>query len=171
MALDPSVALAGPSLSQAANVQMVNMRTYSNVRELPAFSQDWAVNHSGEIAAFKPLSGVCLVLKRQVLDRIGGLDPLFRDGIRADDDFCLRAFRASFRMAIVFSAFVHHHGGTTFKRLGIDRKAAAAQAARTFSGKWGIPHDQEIGAAIQALADEPFDPARDRVPLPYDDLP
>lgn len=169
MALNPSVALAGPSLSQAANVQLVNMRTYGKISELVAFSQDWAVNHSGEIAVFKPLSGVCLVLQRKVLDRIGGLDPSFRDGIRADDDFCLRAFRAGLRMAIVFSAFVHHHGGTTFKRLGIDRKAAATAAARAFSRKWGIPDEQEIGAAIQALADEPFDPARDRVPLPYDD--
>jgi len=170
MALDPKVALAGPALSQADSVQMVNMRTYGNISELPAFSQDWAVNHSGEIAVFKPLSGVCLVLKRQVLDRIGGLDPIFRDGIRADDDFCLRAYRASFRMAIVFSAFIHHHGGTTFKRLGIDRKAAAADAARTFCRKWRIPQDQEIGAAIQAMADEPFDPAGDRVPLLYDDM-
>jgi hypothetical protein len=46
---------------------------------------------------------------------------------------------------------------------------AAANAARRFSAKWDIPNDQEIGAAIQALADEPFDPARERVALPYDD--
>ncbi len=169
MALEPSVALAGPSLSQSDNVQMVNMRTYRNTGELVAFSQDWAVNHSGEVAVFKPLSGVCLLLRRQVLDRIGGLDPVFRNGIRADDDFCLRAFRADFRMAIAFDAFVHHHGAATFKRLGIDRKVAAADAARTFSGKWGIGPDRAIDDAIQTLAAEPFDPARDRIPLTYDD--
>jgi GT2 family glycosyltransferase len=169
MAMDPSVALAGPALSHSTNVQAVNMRTYSKISDLVAFSQAWAVNHRGEVAVFKPLSGVCLVLRRQVLDRIGGLDPAFRTGIHADDDFCLRAFRADFRMAIVFSAFVHHHGAATFRHLGIDRKLAAAEAARIFSAKWGILRNGQIPPAIQALADEPFDEARDRIALHHDD--
>jgi GT2 family glycosyltransferase len=169
MAMDPSVALAGPSLSQSGNVQAVNMRTYSKTSELVAFSQGWALNHRGEVAVFNPLSGVCLVLRRQVLDRIGGLDPAFRTSIHADDDFCLRAFRADFRMAIVFSAFVHHHGAATFKHLGIDRKLAAGDAARVFCGKWGVPNPAQIDAAVQRLAAEPFDPAHDRIPLQYDD--
>jgi GT2 family glycosyltransferase len=173
MAMDPSVALAGPALSQSANVQAVNMRTYNKIDDLIAFSQDWAVNHRGEIAVFKPLSGVCLVLRRQVLDRIGGLDPAFHTGIHADDDFCLRAFRADFRMAIVFSAFVHHHGSATFKALGLDRKLATVAAARIFAAKWGIPRDGDgkIEVAIQELAAQPFDPARDRIPLYHDDGP
>ena len=169
MALDPSVALAGPALSHSKNVQEVNMKTYTKTSELVAFSQAWSANHRAEVAVFKPLSGVCLVLRRQVLDRIGGLDPVFRTGIHADDDFCLRAFRADFRMAIVFSAFVHHHGAATFKHLGIDRKVAAAEAARIFCGRWGVPHDEPIANAVQRLAAEPFDPARDRIPLRHDD--
>jgi hypothetical protein len=171
MALDPSVALAGPSLSQAFSVQAVNMRTYGKTSELVAFSQAWAVNHHAEVAVFKPLSGVCLLLRRQVIDRVGGLDPAFRTGIHADDDFCVRAFRADFRMAIVFSAFVHHQGGATFKRLGIDRKLAAADAERIFRAKWGVLREVQIDHAVQELAAAPFDPARDRIPLQHDDGP
>jgi len=165
MAIDPSVALAGPALSQSNNVQSVNLRTYGKTSELPAFSRDWAANHNGEIAIFKPLSGACLVLRRQVLDRIGGLDEAFVTGLFADDDFCMRAFRADFRMAIVFSAFVHHCGAAAFKRLGVDRKRASAAAAAIFRAKWGVRDDEEIAVAVQRLAAQPFDPARDRVSL------
>jgi hypothetical protein len=42
-------------------------------------------------------------------------------------------------------------------------------AARIFSAKWGISRDQPIAVAIQELAAEPFDPARDRFPLNRDD--
>ena len=165
MAMNPTVGLAGPALSTSGNVQGVGMRTYLQISDLPAFSSNWAINHSGEIAVFTPLSDVCLVLRRQVLARIGGLDPVFRSNIHAVDDFCLRAYRAGFQMAIVFDAFIHHHGAATFKRLGIDRKRAASEAWATFCAKWQVPSQVALSTAILDLRARPFDPAHDRVPL------
>jgi hypothetical protein len=145
------------------------MRTYRQLGELLLFARQWAINHHGEIAVTLPISGVCLVMRRQVVSRIGGFDPAFTFGIHADDDLCIRAFRAGFRMAVAFDAFVHHHGAATFKRLGVDRKAAAAASLRIFCDKWGLPPEVELLPAIRALAGGPFDPARDRIPLRYDD--
>jgi GT2 family glycosyltransferase len=165
MAIDPSVALAGPALSSCLGAQSVGMRSYKDVSQLPAFSEPWAASHSGEIAVFTPLSGVCLVMRRQVLNRIGGFDPAFGLGLHADDDFCVRAYRAGFRMAIAFDAFVYHHGGAAFKRAGIDRQAVAAESWEIFRAKWGLGPDEKREAAIRALCAAPFNPARDRIPL------
>jgi GT2 family glycosyltransferase len=168
MAIDPAVGVTGPALSACANAQSVGMRTYQSVAELTAFAEAWAVNHANEIALSVPLSGVCLVMKRQVVARIGGLDGSFGSSIHTDDDFCLRAFRAGYRLAIAFDAFVHHQGAATWKRLGIDRGRVAAESWRLFCEKWGLPADAKLLPAVRALADQPFDPARDRIPLAAD---
>jgi hypothetical protein len=34
---------------------------------------------------------------------------------------------------------------------------------------WGIPRDGQFGVALEELAAQPFDPARDRIPLHHDD--
>ena len=166
MALDPVVALAGPALSASANSQSVGMRTYQGVAELATFAEPWAMNHASEIAVSMPLSGVCLVVKREVLRRIGGLDETFGSAIHADDDFCVRAYRAGFRMAIAFDAFVHHRGAATWKHLGLDRSRAAAESWRAFCHKWGVAPEAKPLTAIRELGARPFDPARDRIPLP-----
>jgi len=73
-------------------------------------------------------------------------------------------------MAIAFDAFVHHHGGATWKRLGMDhRRRAAADSWRVFCAKYGISPDAKMGPAARELAARPFDPARDCIPLVAED--
>jgi GT2 family glycosyltransferase len=165
MAISPAVALAGPSLSVCAGVQAAGLRTYEEVSQLAAFAEPWSVDHADEFAISLPLSGICLVMKRDVVERIGGLDARFGSSIHTDDDFCIRAYRAGFRMAIAFDAFVHHAGGATWKALGLDRARAAAESRQRFCEKWGLAADVKVEAAVRALAKQSFDPARDHIAL------
>jgi GT2 family glycosyltransferase len=165
MAINPAVALTGPALSACSGSQGVGMRTYQGVGQLAAFAEPWAINHADEFAISIPLSGICLVMKRQVLNRIGGLDPQFGASIHTDDDFCIRAYRAGFRMAIAFDAFVHHAGAATWKALGIDRGKVAAESRRRFCEKWGLGPDVKVDAAVRELSNRPFDPARDHIAI------
>ena len=169
MAIHPSVALVGPALSSGPGAQAVGMRTYQSTSQLPEFAEHWAANHTAEIAVVTPIAGVCMLMRRQVVRRLGGFDGAFGDGIHADDDYCVRAYRAGFRMAVAFDAFVHHRGAATFKQLGIDRKRAAAAAWAVFRDKWSVVEGTARDAAICALIQAaPFDPARDHVPLADD---
>lgn len=165
MAIHPAIALAGPSLSACAGAQAAGLRTYEEVAQLAAFAEPWAVSHADELAVSMPLSGVCLVMKREVVERVGGLDPRFGSSIHTDDDFCIRAYRAGFRMAIAFDAFVHHAGGATWKALGLDRARAAAESRERFGEKWGLAADFKVEAAVRALGKQPYDPARDHIAL------
>jgi len=165
MALNPAVALTGPALSACAGSQLVGERTYRGLEQLAAFAEPWAINHADEFAISMPLSGICLVMKRAVVNRIGGLDARFGSSIHTDDDYCIRAYRAGFRMAIAFDAFVHHAGAATWKALGVDRARVAADSRQRFCEKWGLASDVTIAAAVRELAKQPFDPARDYVVL------
>ena len=63
------------------------------------------------------LEGSCMLIKRQVLDRVGILDDCFVKGYYSDDDICLRALRAGFSLGLVDNArarYVAHLGGQTF---------------------------------------------------------
>jgi GT2 family glycosyltransferase len=167
MAIDPAVALVGPALSSCGGgAQSAGMRTYRRTAELPLFGEQWSVSHHAELALFSPLSGACLVMRRQVAEAIGGFDPGFAGGIYADYDFCVRAARRGHRMAIAFDVFVHHQGGATFGRLGLDRRAIAEIAWRRFCAKWNHPPGARSQAEIRALSAASFDPDRDRIPLP-----
>jgi hypothetical protein len=141
------------------------MRTYNGLAELASFVEPWGVNHSGELAVTMPLSGICLLMKRTVVSAIGGLDGRFGSSIHTDDDYCIRAHRAGFRMAIAFDAFVHHAGAATWKALGVDRGKVAAESRQRFCEKWGLAADITVATAVRELAKQPFDPARDYIAL------
>lgn len=57
----------------------------------------------------------CVAIKREVFDLIGYLDVGYEKGNFEDDDFCLRAILAGFRLAIAKNSFVYHFGSATFK--------------------------------------------------------
>ncbi len=57
----------------------------------------------------------CVMLRRELIDLIGDLDESYERGNFEDDDYCLRARMAGYRLAIARNAFVYHHGSVTFK--------------------------------------------------------
>ncbi len=84
------------------------------------------------------LSGFCLLLKRAVYDKIGGLDERFGLGLFDDDDLAERARRAGFELAVAHDLFVHHFGSRTFLGNGIDIGKLLDENARRFADKWGL---------------------------------
>lgn len=83
------------------------------------------------------LVGFCLLIRRSVIDKIGGLDPAYGVGNFEDDDYCLRARAAGFKLRVALDSFVHHDGGAT---LGRDEKFAKAMAHG-----WGV-FERKFGA-------------------------
>lgn len=65
------------------------------------------------------VEGSCMMVKREVFDKVGILDPAFKTGYYSDDDICLRALMEGFSIGLVDNDklyFVHHLGGKTFGR-------------------------------------------------------
>ena len=62
----------------------------------------------------------CVMIKRSVIDCIGNLDEGYIRGNFEDDDYCLRARIAGFKLGIVTNSFVYHHGSATYKKNRFD---------------------------------------------------
>jgi len=98
---DPRVGLAGPRTDAALSWQG---------REKPGAG--YQILDPGSMLAF-----FCVCLRRELLEEIGFLDEDFGLGLGDDDDYCLRAERAGWKLAFVRSSFVHHRHRATFHAL------------------------------------------------------
>ena len=78
--------------------------------------------HAGQAMGVDRLTGFCLLARRSVFERVGGLDESMPAGFFTDDDLCLRARDAGFRLALAQGVYIHHHGGATFTGLRLDAR-------------------------------------------------
>lgn len=104
------------------------------------------------------LVGFCLLIRRAVIDKIGGLDERFGLGNYDDDDYCLRALVAGFKCRIARAAFVHHKGFATWPKVGMDLNRQLVHNRQVLLDKWGITEGESIPL-------QEFDPALHYVPF------
>jgi GT2 family glycosyltransferase/glycosyltransferase involved in cell wall biosynthesis/Flp pilus assembly protein TadD len=165
-----AIGLVGPVTNHISGPQRLPEVGYDpeSLEGLDAWARQFAQEHAGQRQVHWRAVGFCLLIKRTVLDRIGGLDERFGRGNFEDDDFCLRARLAGFATVVARDCFVHHYGGRTFAACGIDFVASMEENWRIFREKWGVPDgvgyrdDYDMSPHLQAG----FDPARHRCPLP-----
>ncbi len=83
------------------------------------------------------LSGFALLVKRNVLDEVGGFDEAFNPGYFEDDDLGIRIKRAGYRLIACYNSFIYHAGSQSFikvenlNEIGVEHK-------KLFMEKWGI---------------------------------
>lgn len=58
--------------------------------------------------------GFCMYLRRALLERIGGFDPLFGKGYGEENDLSARAIAAGFKNILDDSTYIFHHGNLSF---------------------------------------------------------
>lgn len=94
---DRSLAAVGPSTNCAMGLQNIWAHTYS-LREYCTF-----------------LIGFCMLVRRDALNEVGGIDPNFNTG--DDIDLSIRLRDSGYKLAVDKSTFIYHHGFQTGIRL------------------------------------------------------
>jgi len=79
--------------------------------------------------------GWCMVVKREVVDRIGYLDESFGIGGFDDTDYSMRAGLSGYRCVNLHSAYVYHREHATFNAMG-DRKTLVSKGEEEYFKKW-----------------------------------
>lgn len=112
------------------------------------------MRNAGRIKPTSMLTGLCLLVKREVFDVIGLFDERFSIGNFEDNDFYLRARLANYELRVAEGAFIHHYGSRTFKSLKVDYAGIMRENQKRFRLKWGLPEPVEAAApaAIAAAA-------------------
>jgi len=133
--LDPSVGIWGPVSNYVSGIQLIPNVPYRNYDELQMFSMRWAHSNIDRIVYSKRLILFCMFVKREVVEKIGGFDPIFENWGWEDDDYCIRAQIAGFKLGVAYEIFVHHEGSKT---PNVDRNALLVKNGKLFMRKWNI---------------------------------
>jgi GT2 family glycosyltransferase len=88
-------------------------------------------NKKGGIYILPPgrmLAFFCTMIRRDVIEKVGLLDESFGMGFGDDDDYCVRASKAGFKLALVQDLVIPHHHRTTFTKIFGAKKVQEMQA-------------------------------------------
>ncbi|MDR9856693.1 glycosyltransferase family 2 protein [Paenibacillus sp. VCA1] len=140
----PDVGLVGPVTNAASGIQKVEL----SFRDLPEFQRIAAANNRSDPARWlevKRLIGMCMLLKRAALNRIGFFDEAFSPGHYEDDDYCHRARLAGYRLLLCRDVLVYHRGSASFSRSEPEKlQALIDRNHRLFMEKWHFDPRQFI---------------------------
>lgn len=132
----PNLGVLGPSTNTETG-QSVPGADYRSVDTLFSFNDRLASERGGAWERVKKISGLCLVIPRTALEKIGPLDSDFGLGYFEDDDFCLRAEDAGLTIAWAKDIYVHHFGSVSFSGQEKSRAKYLEEGMARFAFKWG----------------------------------
>lgn len=137
------ISIVGPISNEVSGLQKDENAKYNSIDEMHKYAKSIREKNKGDVLHFPRLAFLCTLIKREVIESIGGLDERFSPGNYEDDDFCLRAQLAGFKAAIAKDVFVHHYGSKSFKADGNKKYAERLEAnKKIFIGKWGATPDE-----------------------------
>lgn len=135
---DEKIGIVGPISNIVSGVQVDKDANYKTNEEMIAYAEKVKKDNEGEIVEFPRVAFLCTLIKREVIDKIGGLDERFTPGNYEDDDFCLRAQLAGYKTVITKDVFIHHYGSKSFGAAGEKAYADRLEINRKkFVEKWG----------------------------------
>jgi len=132
--LSPGIGMAGPMSNYAAEPQLVEPVPYRvgpkklsglegrhgtsevlvDVEAVFKFARDFRDKNKAKWVEVDRLGGFCLIMKREVLIRIGPLDQWTDLNIFDTDILSAKAREAGYKLACCRDLFVHHFGSRTF---------------------------------------------------------
>ena len=95
---------------------------YSDITSMLDFASEFNIQDSRKYESRDKLIGFCLLIKREVINKVGLLDEQFFPGNFEDDDYCMRILEAKYKLVLSKDTFIHHFGNISFKNNDLDYK-------------------------------------------------
>ncbi len=167
---EPWVGLVGPVTNRITGSQRLAAVAYDqdSLEGLDAFAARRARAEENRSSASLWLVGFCILMRRELVACLGGLDEGFGQGNFEDTDYGLRAFLGGWRSVIANDSFVHHFGSRSFSAGQVDYAAALDEKWEIFRRKWNLPAgSREQGSFdLESLVVGGFTPVLHTEPLP-----
>ncbi|GBD88055.1 hyaluronan synthase [bacterium BMS3Abin03] len=140
---DDSIGLVGPISNSVSWYQIDKDAKYNTLEEMHTYAEKVKEKNKNKTEEFPRIAFLCALIKREVTDKIGGLDERFSPGNYEDDDFCLRAQLAGYKTVIAKDVFIHHFGSKSFTNEGKDKYLQLlGRNKEIFVEKWGADPEQ-----------------------------
>lgn len=142
-----ALGMIGPVTNNIGNEARIDIR-YEDMDGMLQAAADYTARHVGQLTALRTAAFFCVMLRREVYEKVGPLDEAFGIGFFEDDDYCRRVDQAGWSIACAEDVFIHHHLSASFNKLKQERRAELfAQNRALYEKKWGPwePHRYRPG--------------------------
>ena len=156
------IGMVGPMSNRSLPSQTVCDVPYTNDAEMVEFADTWGRANAGQMVKVHGLSGFCLAIKRELIERIGAFDERFFPGNYEDNDYGFRAAIAGWSLTLARDVFIHHVGGVAF---GDTWEDSMATNWERYKEKWGIPAEVERSDTYMMTMPK-WDATEHYIPLP-----
>jgi len=82
--------------------------------------------------------GFCMLIKREVIEKISNFDEVYKNGNFEETDFCRRAEKAGYISVRAKAAYVYHYMKSSFVKLA-DYEESFRNNQEIYNRKWGKP--------------------------------
>lgn len=155
----------GPVTNRAGHNQEIAYEGTSSIEDLETFAARQSAANPRKFRNQTLMTSFCLLVRRAVVDEVGGFDERFSPWGFEDDDFSMRAALAGFRNRVALDVFVRHdhYGG---KKAEVHSELLKRNWSR-FVEKWAGDAHAPYGvySAIQPAMTRTFERAEYFVPL------
>jgi GT2 family glycosyltransferase len=153
-----SVGAVGSVTNSCSNYQAISVN-YSSIEEMQEFAAGYNRTDSAKWEERIRLVGFCMLIKKEVIEKIGLLDERFTPGNYEDDDYSFRITKAGFKLLLCRDTFIHHFGSTSFKENKQSYIDLMATNQKKFEEKWGFSPNYSAYIRFDLIdqIDEPLD--------------
>lgn len=134
---DPTIGAVGPVTNSAAYYSTIPV-SFNTFDEMQSFAKNYNITDSNEWEERVKLIGFCLLIKREVIEKVGLLDELFSPGNFEDDDYSFRIQLAGYKLLICKDTFIYHYGSQSWKEKPDEYYSLLKENEHKFSRKWGF---------------------------------
>jgi GT2 family glycosyltransferase len=131
--------LVGPTTNYIGGDQQIPT-SYDTLDSMHEFARSHNQSDPGRWKKTSRLIGFCVMMRRDVFERLGYFDEGFEIGNCEDDDYGLRAQLLGMDLIIAEDTFIHHFGSVSMKSLGSEFDQVYNKNLTFYAEKWGDPH-------------------------------
>ncbi|MFC5447328.1 glycosyltransferase family 2 protein [Paenibacillus aestuarii] len=131
--------LVGPMTNYISGEQLLPTQ-YQSTEEMHRFAEAFNISDPSKWHTTGRLTGFCVLMKRDMFERLGFLDEGFEIGNCEDDDYGYRARMMGYELVIAKDTFIHHVGSVSIKALGERFEEVYSKNLDFYSRKWGDSH-------------------------------
>jgi len=105
--------------------------------EIDAFSSALQQKFKGVFGEMPFCIGFCMVIRREVIKKIGGFSEEFSPFFYEDTDYSLKVLKAGYLIGVAKGAYVLHKEHVSVNKLGRKKEEYFSKSREAFQKKWG----------------------------------
>lgn len=134
---DSKIGIVAPCTNHASGRQVVTFAgTEEDDDEIQKFGKEILLKNAGNWISVSRIIGFCMLIKREVLFKVGVLDEMFGPGGYEDYDYCMRVKHENYDIVIALDTFIFHIGGKGYSSNNMDYMNLRNKNIELLIDKW-----------------------------------